>query len=153
MSECEEDTAASRVSWSWSAMRVGEPVRSRKTQHAARHQSGAATALTWCPDAEDDGVAGMRMKPSVRHAAKTQARERRAQSCGEAAASGNSTRACQRLGRRLGRARQAQVFVCEHVNVVGRAQQQYEGGVEERAEVVGEDAAGRARGCGPGTSL
>jgi hypothetical protein len=56
------------------------------------------------------------------------------------------------LGRRLGRARQAQVVVREHVNGVGRAQQQYEGGVEERAEVVGEDAAGRARGCsGPGT--
>jgi hypothetical protein len=79
-------------------------------------------------------------------------REQWAQSCGEAAASGNSTRACQRLGRRLGRAREAQVFVRGHVNVAGRAQQQYEGGVEERAEVVGEDAAGRARGCsGPDT--
>jgi hypothetical protein len=79
-------------------------------------------------------------------------RERRAQSCGEAAVSVNSTRACRRFGRRLGRARKAQVFVREHVNCVGRAQQQYEGGVEERAEVVGKDAAGRARGCsGPGT--
>jgi hypothetical protein len=56
------------------------------------------------------------------------------------------------LGRRLRRARQAQVVIHEHVDGVGRAQQQYEGGVEERAEVVGEDAAGRARGrSGPGT--
>jgi hypothetical protein len=74
-------------------------------------------------------------------------RKGRTQGFGEAAASSNGTRAYQRLGRRGGRARQAQVFVCEHVEGVGRAQQQNEGGVEERAEVVGEDAAGRARGC------
>jgi hypothetical protein len=51
------------------------------------------------------------------------------------------------LSRRLGQAKQAQVFAREHVSDLGRAQQQYEGGAEERAEVVGEGVAGRERGC------
>ena len=74
-------------------------------------------------------------------------RKGRTQGFGEAAASSNGTRAYQRLGRRGGQARQAQVFICGHADGVGRAQQQNESGVEERAEMVGEGAAGRARGC------